>query len=111
MTDFADNRAGQEDSEPFVHINSTGEITELDQFDPRLYRAFSLTLSVTLHDIQAHLVKVHVLNFHYLKIFIPYMIQTKNVISEKLILFVFVNRNIQKTHYQKFLLADRDIVY
>jgi len=29
------------------------------EFDPRKYRPFGVTVSVTLHDIQAHLVKVN----------------------------------------------------
>lgn len=58
MTDFADSRSGKEDSEGFVHVNTPGEVSELDPFDPRKYRAFAVTVAVTLHDIQAHMVKV-----------------------------------------------------
>ena len=58
MTDFADSRSGKEDSEGFVHVNTPGEVSELDPFDPRKYRSFAVTVAVTLHDIQAHLVKV-----------------------------------------------------
>jgi hypothetical protein len=60
VTDFADSRGDhQEDTDALnAHINTPGEVTELDVFDPRLYRPFAVTVSVTLHDIQAHLVKV-----------------------------------------------------
>ncbi|KAK7097228.1 hypothetical protein V1264_004238 [Littorina saxatilis] len=57
VADFADSRIGMEDNEGFVHINTPGEVTELDNFDPRQYRAYAVTVSLTLHDIQAHLVK------------------------------------------------------
>ncbi|XP_076446239.1 bridge-like lipid transfer protein family member 1 isoform X6 [Babylonia areolata] len=57
VSDIADNVTSLEDMEGFVHINSPGETTECDLFDPRLYRPFAVTVSVTLHDIQAHLVK------------------------------------------------------
>ena len=32
------------------------------EFDPRKYRPFAVVVSVTLHDIQAHLVKVNISN-------------------------------------------------
>jgi hypothetical protein len=39
-----------------------GPLTEkevvVEEFDPRKYRPFSVTVSVTLHDIQGHLIKV-----------------------------------------------------
>ncbi|XP_050415172.1 bridge-like lipid transfer protein family member 1 [Patella vulgata] len=40
------------------HVHDTGiEDDSLDKFDPRAYRPFAVTVSVTLHDIQAQLVK------------------------------------------------------
>ena len=40
----------------FEHINSI--TTKQDTFDPRAYRPFEVKVEVTLHEIQAHLVKV-----------------------------------------------------
>lgn len=40
----------------FTLINPPEE--EEKQFDPRKYRPFSVTVSLTLHDIQAHLIRV-----------------------------------------------------
>jgi hypothetical protein len=44
---------------------STGAVDEADilkqrEFDPRQYRTFEVAVSITMHDIQAHLVKVSV---------------------------------------------------
>lgn len=44
---------------------STGAVDEADllkqrDFDPRQYRTFEVAVSITMHDIQAHLVKVSV---------------------------------------------------
>jgi hypothetical protein len=44
---------------------STGAADEADilkqkEFDPRQYRPFEVAVSITMHDIQAHLIKVSV---------------------------------------------------
>ena len=60
FTDFADSQtdSGQADrsTSEFEHI--TVKSTEPKPFDPRLYRPFEVKVQATLHDIQAHLVKV-----------------------------------------------------
>ncbi|KAH3829887.1 hypothetical protein DPMN_103118, partial [Dreissena polymorpha] len=58
-TDFYDTPAtGQE---PPEEVGLQGPLTEQEvverEFDPRKYRPFAVTVSATLHDIQAHLVK------------------------------------------------------
>lgn len=49
-------------AEPTEEEGLQGPLTEKEvaekEFDPRTYRPFAVTVSVTLHDIQAHLVKV-----------------------------------------------------
>lgn len=40
----------------YVHVENPDE--DEQPFDARKYRPFSVTVSVTLHDIQAHLAKV-----------------------------------------------------
>ena len=44
------------DNSVFEHIDSIA--TKQDIFDPRAYRPFEVKVEVTLHEIQAHLVKV-----------------------------------------------------
>lgn len=38
--------------------NSTAEDSSKEDFDPRVYRPLEVTVSITMHDIQAHLMKV-----------------------------------------------------
>lgn len=59
MTDFEDSTFSRDDVENnFVHVNTPNDTSECEPFDHRLYRSFAVTVSVTIHDIQAHLVKV-----------------------------------------------------
>ena len=55
FTDYEASAATKENS-VFEHINSV--TTKLETFDPRVYRPLEVKVEVTLHDIQAHLVKV-----------------------------------------------------
>ncbi|CAG5114830.1 unnamed protein product, partial [Candidula unifasciata] len=55
-TDFVENLSKQSDIEAtYVHVDYPDE--DEQPFDARKYRPFSVTVSVTLHDIQAHLAK------------------------------------------------------
>ncbi|BFZ14882.1 hypothetical protein BsWGS_17921 [Bradybaena similaris] len=55
-TDFVENVSKQSDIEAtYVHVENPDE--DEQPFDARKYRPFSVTVSVTLHDIQAHLAK------------------------------------------------------
>ena len=47
-TDVSASTAGVDDCDPL----------KPKEFDPRQYRPFEVTVSITMHDIQAHLVKV-----------------------------------------------------
>ena len=51
--------------EPKTTVGVEGPLTEREvaerEFDARKYRPFAVTVSVTLHDIQGHLVKVNFL--------------------------------------------------
>ncbi|KAI0212656.1 hypothetical protein LSAT2_002397 [Lamellibrachia satsuma] len=54
FTDYEASATTKENS-VFEHINSV--TTKLETFDPRVYRPLEVKVEVTLHDIQAHLVK------------------------------------------------------
>ncbi|XP_052791422.1 bridge-like lipid transfer protein family member 1 isoform X3 [Mya arenaria] len=58
-SDFYDNPATVQEVQEEAGLE--GPLTEIEvkerEFDPRKYRPFSVTVSATLHDIQAHLVK------------------------------------------------------
>ena len=47
-TDVSTSTAGVDDADPL----------KPKEFDPRQYRPFEVAVSITMHDIQAHLVKV-----------------------------------------------------
>ena len=59
-TDFYDSPSSS--TEPKEPDGVLGPLTEREvaekEFDPREYRPFAVTVSVTLHDIQAHLLRV-----------------------------------------------------
>ena len=60
FTDFYDTPSSHFETEETEGLQ--GPLTEKEvkerEFDARLYRPFAVTVSVTLHDIQAHLIKV-----------------------------------------------------
>lgn len=56
-TDFVENPKKMKDVEAsYVHVENPD--SDEKAFDSRVYRPFAVTVSVTLHDIQAHLAKV-----------------------------------------------------
>lgn len=52
----ASNNSDSSTNPPEINIEFHG--SQKNQFDPRIYRPLDVVVNITMHDIQAHLVKV-----------------------------------------------------
>ncbi len=80
FTDYEEVFQSAEKGSTFTHVSMDGKDR---MFDPRQYRPLHIKLNVTLHDIQAHLVKVQESNVSRFCAKGPFQLRTEKLFLAK----------------------------